>query len=365
MTATYPGSGLLTQFYGPVAEGTYGVAPTLTGSYFYAIKGGETLASKKETVQGEGLFYGALHPQASRRVVTGWDADGIGFTLEAPTRHFQQWLYPMFGSYGQTAAALTEDSSTGAYKAIHAPGPLQGNSFAVQKGVTTVDGTTEPFTYVGCKIKEWELTISPKGIAQVAYQLIARNELAGNLNSDPLNVSLPALVSYSKPVGSVFHWAQMSLYTGGTASTTSGVTSVSGASLAGNIKQASIKYTTPLDNERYFANQAGFRSEPVDNGLRTITISYEVEWLAAAISGSLNSYYNDLPFALSLSFVGPTIGTGSDKSTLSFLVPETFIEGDPPKVGGTQVVTQTLNMAGLDDGTNNPIQATYWTTDST
>src|SRR5579859_3994790 len=134
--SNYPGSGLLTQFYGPLVETAYGVWPSpSTGAHFYAIKGGETLSSKKIPVQGEGLFYGALHAQASRRVVAGWDAGG-GLTLEAPTRNFQQWLYPMFGSYGQAAAALTQDAATGAYKAVHAPGPLETNSFALQKGVT-------------------------------------------------------------------------------------------------------------------------------------------------------------------------------------------------------------------------------------
>src|ERR1700733_14353734 len=106
----YPGSGLLTQFYGPVAEtGGYGVVPTLTGSHFYAIKS-EGLKSEKAHVQGGGLFKGALHPQASRRVTAGWTAGGP-VSLELPTRNLQQWLFPMFGSYGQTASALTEDSA--------------------------------------------------------------------------------------------------------------------------------------------------------------------------------------------------------------------------------------------------------------
>src|SRR5437899_1295485 len=132
----YPGSGIVTQFC-LQTESTYGVAPSFTGSKFYAIKGGESLSSKKVPVQGEGLFSGALHPKASRRVIAGWDAGGA-IPLELPTRNLQQWLFPMFGSYGQAASALTQDASTGAYKSVHAPGPLEGNSFAVQKGLTTV-----------------------------------------------------------------------------------------------------------------------------------------------------------------------------------------------------------------------------------
>jgi tail tube protein len=356
-----PGSGILTQFCGPVAEGTYGVAPALTGAHFYAIKGGESLASKKVTDQGQGLFSGKLHPMASRRVLAGWEAGGQ-IPLELPTRNLQQWLLPMFGSYGQAAATLTQDLTTGAYKSVHAPGPLQGNSFCVQKGVPAVDGTVTPFTYVGCKITDWEISVEKHGIAQLAVNVMARNELAGAGNADPLNASVPTLLAYSPPIGSVFHWAQATLFTGGTASTTSGVTSVSGASTAGNVRKISIKYTIPLDGDRYFLGKAGFRDEPVDNGLRTIAVSFEIEWLSS--EAMYNAYAADTPTALQLQLQGPVIGSGTDHSMLSILIPEMFLDGEPPKIPGPQVVTQTIPLAGLDDAANNPIQATYWTLDT-
>ena len=359
---TYPGSGILTQFYGPLSEVTYGVAPSLTGAHFYAVKS-EGLKAKKVTAQGEGIFQGALHPQATRRVLSGWDPAGGTVNLELPTRNLQQWLFPMFGSYGQTPSALTEDGSTSAYSAVHAPGPLQSHSFVLQKGVATVDGSIEPFTYVGCKISDWELTVAKHGIAELAMTVVARNELAATGNSDPLNGSVPSLVSYSKPIGSVFHWAQASLTTGGTASTTSGVTSVSGGTTAGNIKSISIKYTTPLDVDRYFLGGSGFMSEPVDNGLRQITVSFEVEWLSAM--AYQEAWYGDTATAIQLSLTGGVIGSGSDHSMFSLLIPEMFFDGEPsPVVEGYQVVTQKLELAGLDDGTNNPIQATYWTLDT-
>lgn len=357
---TYPGSGILTQFYGPVTESTYGVVPSLTGSHFYAIKS-ESLKSKKITKQGEGLFQGKLYPQASRRVLTAWDAGG-GIAMELPARNLQQWLYPMFGSYGQTAAALTEDASTGAYKAIHAPGPLQTHSFSLQKGLGTVDGTIEPITYCGCMISEWELSQSKEDIAQLALTVLARNELAGAMNADPLNDDLPGLVSYSEPIGSVFYWAQSSLYLGGTCSTTSGVTSVSDPVLAGNILNFSVKQTAPLDADRYFAGNAGFRSQPIDNGLRELMVSFEVEWLSAETA--LDAYYSDTPTALEITYVGPAIGSGSDYSTLSILIPEMYLDGEPPNVDGPKVITQKIPLTGLDDGANNPIQATYWTLDA-
>lgn len=358
---TFPGSGLLAQFYGPVAETTYGVAPALTGGHFYAIKN-ETLKGKKLNAQGEGIFSGALSPQATRRVLAGWDAGG-GISMEAPARNFQQWLLPMFGSYGQAAATLTQDASTGAYSSTHAPGPLQNHSFVLQRGVPTVDGTVEPMTMVGCKIADWELSVAKHEIAQLAYTIAARNELGGSGNADPLNGSVPGLVSYTKPIGSVFHWAQATLFVGGTASTTSGVTTLASPTTAANVRSISIKQTAALDMDRYFLGGAGFRGEPVDNALRQIEVSFEVEWLSA------ETYYaawaGDTPTAIELALVGPGIGSGSDHSTLNILIPEMFFNGDPPEIAGTQVITQKLPLVGLDDGANNVIQATYWTLDTT
>ena len=119
----------------------------------------------------------------------------------------------------------------------------------------------------------------------------------------------------------------------------------------------------PLDADRYFLGGSGFRSEPVDNGLRSIAVSFEVEWLSA--EAYYNAYAADTPTAVEISFIGPGIGSGSDFSTLQLLVPEMFLDGKPtPNVEGPQVVTQKIELAGLDDATNNVIQATYWTLDA-
>jgi len=358
-----PGSGLASQLTSPVAETTFGVVPAALASTtkFSAFKS-ETLGLKKVVVQGEGLFAGKLYAQAARRVVTGWGVDGA-IPMDLPARGLQQWLYPMFGSYGQTPAALTEDASTGAYKAIHAPGSLQGNSFCIQKGVRTTDGTTEPVTYVGCKITEWELSCAKQQIAELQITIDARNELAGSMNSDPLNGSLPGLVSYVQPpAGGVFHFLEATVYTGGTPSTTGGVTTLASPVVAGNITQFSVKHTVPLDTERYFAAGQGFKSEQIENALRQISGQFTTEWLSAQTM--YDAFAADTATALEYTFLGPAIGSGSDFSTLSILVPNIHLDAAPVETPGPGVITQVVPWTGLDDGTNNQIQATYWTLDS-
>ena len=343
-----------------VEEVTYGVAPSLTGSPFI-IADSDTLKLRKVTKQGTGIYAGALVANAGRRVVTEYSAGG-GLPMDLPQRGLNKWLYRMLGSFGQTPAALTEDASTSAYSATHALGDLAGHTFTLQVGRPTVDGTVEPATYVGCKISEWEIAASMGEIAKLTMTIEARNELLGSF-VDPLNGSAPALLTFAAPPGGVFHWAESAVYYGGTPSTTSGVTTVSGATLAANVKgPCSFKLTRAMDLNRYAPDVAPFRNEPYGNGLVTASGSMVVEWLSAETY--LAAYQNDTATCIEHRFTGPAIGSGTDHSELSILVPNVRLDGESPSVAGTEILTQTVPWVGLDDRTNNVVQALYWTLDT-
>jgi hypothetical protein len=357
-------SGLANQ-WAALDETTYGVAPTLTGAPFYAAKS-DSLGLKKVTKQGTGIFAGSLAARGSRRVVTGYNAGG-SLMMELPERGMNPWLYRMLGSFGQSAAALTQDGTTGAYSATHALGPLEGHSFALQAGRPTVDGTVVPFTYTGCKVQEWEVSCALGDVAELALTIEARNELAlSNVSPhvDSLNASVPSLLAYSAPpAGSVFRWLGGSILYGGTASTTSGVTSISSPTVAANLTGTmSLKCSRPLDLDRYAPDVAPYRNEPIQNGLTAITGSFGVEWLSAGTYYA--AYQADTATAIQLKFTTVPIGSGSDVATFSLMVPLAKLNGEPPKSDGPQVLTQTVPWDGLDDGANNILQATYWTLDS-
>lgn len=357
-------SGLATQLTAPVLETTYGVVPAglATTTKFSAFTG-ETLKLTKTPAQGIGLLSGKQFPQASRRVIPEWAAGGA-VTMDAPARGLQQWLLAMFSSFGQANATLTQDLTTGAYKAVHVPGFRAAHSVCMQTGKPTADtGTVEPFTYVGCNVTEWEISVQRAQIAKLVVTFDARNELAGAGNNDPLNGSVPALVTYvAPPAGGVFHFAQSQVLTGGTVSTTAGVTSVTGGTVAGNVKQFSLKMTTPLDVERFFAGKGGFKDQQIDNALASAAGQLDIEWLSA--EARYDAFASDTPTPVVLQFVGPAIGTGTDFSTLSFLLSDVFLDDDAVPVSGPQVLMQTIPFTALDDGANNVIQCTYWTLDS-
>jgi Phage tail tube protein len=353
-------SGLAAQWCA-IDETTYGVAPSLSTAKFYACDS-DTLGLKKVTKQGTGIYAGALFPKAARRVVTEYSVQG-DLVMDLPERYMEQWLYRMFGSYGQTPAALTQDGVTGAYSATHAPGALEGHSFVIQKGVPAVDGgTVDPFTYTGCKVADWEISCAMGEIAKLKLTIEGRNELAGT-NKDPLNGSVPATQAFSAPPGSVFRWVGATVYYGGTPSTTSGVTSLASPTVAGHVKgPVSVQCKTPLDLTRYAPDVAPYRNEPLQNGLRSVTGSFVVEWLSA------ETYYNafaaDTATAIEFQFTTVGIGSGADVATMAIMVPNVRLEGESPKIPGPQVLTQTVGFTGLDDGTNNVVQATYWTLDA-
>lgn len=343
-------------------EATYGVAPVLTAAEAVEFNT-ETLAGKKNVIQGKGLHGGGLHNRGARRIVSTWTAGG-GINMDLPTRYINQLLMQMFGSKGQAKAALTQDASTGAYSAVHAPGSLLGTSMCIQKGVPSVDGTVaNPFTYVGMKLTDWEISVQADQIAMLSTNWDGRNELAGSGNSDPLNASVPTLGAYTDAVtNGVFHFREATLYTGGTVTTTSGVTSVSGNTALGNVKSAKIKYGFHLDTTRYFLGSKGFKAEQLEDDFRDISGEFVIEWLNS--EAQYNAYLADTPTCLVLEFDGTPIGSGADHQELQIMIPQIFLDGEPPKVGGPKVVTQTVPFTGLDDTVNNPIQATYWTLDT-
>src|ERR1700744_962086 len=361
---TTVGSGLASQLVA-LNETTYGVAPTLTTPRTYEFKS-ESLKLKKNTVQGEGL-HGAvgtlpLYDRTARRIVSTYEAAG-GITMDAPGNQLGFWLQHMVGSYGQTLATPTQIATTGVYKQVHQPGSLQGHSFTVQKGVPAIDGTVEPFTYVGCKVESWTLTAEVNQIAQLALTLDARNELAGAGNSDPLNGSVPALATPGYTSGmQLFHFREGTIFTGGTPTMTSGVVSLSGETAAANVKKISVAHSAALDKERFFIGSSGFKAEQLENNFRKISGSFDVEWLSS--EAMYNAFAADTTTSLQLTFTGPIIGTsGTNTMLLDVIIPNIKLDGEAPAVGGPGVVAQSVPYAGLDDQTTTQIQLTYQSTD--
>jgi hypothetical protein len=381
MVAPIVGSGISSQVLF-LPETTYGVYPAgITTTARTLEFNSETFEMKKTTVQGQGLHAGGLYDRLGRRVLTNYSAAGA-LNFDIPNRNLNYLLQQMTGSPNTSfapAASLyvpVQLTTSGAYQSYHTPGNTYGLSMTFQKGAPTADlpgsGAVEPFTYVGGKVTDWEISVATGALAKMVLTWDFRNELAGVGNSDPLNASVPVLGTYTEPGTAtdplyVFHFREATLFTGGTPTTTTGVLTMAGEASGVNIKSASIKETHKLDTTRYFLGSQGFKAEPIENGFRSLTGSFMAEWLAAEVGGSgLYSIFSaDTTYGIQLSFVGSIAGTaGTNKDTLTITVPNIKLDGEPPKISGPGVVTQNITWTGLDDQINPVYQINYISSDT-
>lgn len=366
------GSGLSSQLV-VAAETTFGAAPVFTTPRTFEFKS-ETLALKKNTVQGQGLHgnsgvagYLPLYDRTLRRVLSTYEASG-DIIMDLPANQLGLLLQHMVGSFGQTLVGPTQIGGTSSlgYQQIHQPGSLQGFSFAVQKGVPATNGTVQPFTYVGCKIDTWQISVEVNKIAELKLTLDSRNELGGTGNSDPLNGAVPALATPNYTAGmQLFHFRQGTIYqgTGGTIAggTASLVPAAGTATALGQVRKADVVHSVALDKARFFLGSGGFKAEQIEQGFRHISGNFDIEFQSS--QAMYNAFAADNTIALELKFVGPLIN-GSVFQTLDILVPNVKLDGEAPKISGPQVVLQNIPFTGLDDTSTTPIQITYISTDT-
>lgn len=353
-------TGLFAQ-WAMIDEATYGVAPAFSAAQWYA-NTTDSLGLAKVPKQSAGIFSGSQFERAARRVGAMEYSVKGNRVYDLPERGMNKRLFHMFGSFGQAAATLAQDGSTGAYKSVHAPGFIDGHTFALQKGVPGVDGTVVPMTMTGCKVQSWQLDCALSDIVKITETIEGRNELAFSFK-DPLNGSVPSLAAYTAPVGNVFRWVGASVYVGGTPSTTAGVTTLASPTLAGNVTgPLMFKWDRTLDLTRYAPDVAPFRNEPMQIGVSKATGQLGVEFVSSETYYA--SFQNDTPTSIEYQFETVPIGTGSDIATFSILVPNIRIETAPLPIAGPGIVKQSIAWTGLDDSVNNVVQGTYVTLDS-
>jgi hypothetical protein len=117
----------------------------------------ETMAEKKHTTQGQGMRGGALYRRSARRIQVAREFSG-DVMFDVTTNGMGLWLQHMLGSFSTTATSI----GGGLFRQIHNAGSLQGKTFTTQIVYPDTSGvlTQEAFTYTGCKIIGWELSVA-------------------------------------------------------------------------------------------------------------------------------------------------------------------------------------------------------------
>jgi hypothetical protein len=337
---------------GVAPETTMGTAATPTRFYEF---NKEQLKLKQNTVQGSGIRAGLTELQASRRTATTREPSG-NLDLNLPTKGAGFWLQQMLGSF---SAAATQVGTTPAYQQIHVPGSLQGHTFTLQKGVPQSDGTVKPFTYVGCKVTDWTMACAMGGVLTLSLGIDAWDELS--LATSPAS---PALAASSYLAGvSEFSFVGATLSTGGTAATSSGLTTVTSGTTLANVSAWQVKKTNPLKTDRFFFGQGGRKAEQIQNAFSAHSGQLTAEFASQA--ALYDVFRAQTPLVMRSSFVGPQIGTSGQYFGLDIIQPAVVFDGDTPNIDGPDVLGITVPYTAYLDALGNPaLQVLYTSTDT-
>jgi hypothetical protein len=324
------GSGLGAQ-YGISPEGTYG---TFVASTKFIEFTKESLVLKKTTAQSAGIAAGRMLPLSSRRVVTRKEVSG-SFDIEIANKAMGLILQTLMG----TTVTPVQQAATTAYLQTHTLASVASKSLTIQKGVPLTTGTVTDKTFLGCKIMSGEFACG------VGEMLTGTFEVDGKDCDEGQTL---AAASYSNMAP--FHFGQMALKTG----TFGGETALDG------IRKVSCKIERPMDVERFYANQAALKKEPIENDQVKITGSLESDYVATTLD---DLHTSDGATSLVWEFVGPLIAS-TYFETFRITLPAVKLDTGPPTVDGFGVVKPTFSFTGLYDGTNQP-KIEYISTDVT
>lgn len=317
------------------AETTWGTAVTPDKAVEF---NSESLKSEPTWLEPTGLRAGAKYKRAarvrqSRKTVSG------DLALEWATKGMGTLVKHMLGAAITTPAQI---AATTAYKQIHTPGDFRGLGLTVQVGrPEPSSGTVRPFTFAGCKIGKWSLSVKDNEIPTLSLTVDGKSE----------STATALAVASFVPGAAVFDFSQATLKLGGTATTASGETTISGGTaVAAVVKEVSLSGEAPMAAERFGIGNAGLKSEPLENDYPTITGSLAAEFNKTEL---YDVFQANTTTALELTFTGAAITGGAGSNfLLSFIIPTLKLKAAAPAVGGPDIVEMSTDFEVYSDETN-------------
>lgn len=346
VVATVPTTTTLT-ISTPTNPATATVQPTVTA---YGMRGvtvgrffeynNEQTKTNQGRIKSQGLRAGARQVRADRSIPYVIDATGP-IEMDVMSRGFGFWLQQALGSI--SIATNTPAASVQTMTATL--GELIAVSFAAQIGVpyTGAPGsglatTVVPKNLYGCKVAGWELTCEKGGAVKLKLDIDAQNgDWAGTV----------AVASYPTCEPLTFLGAAVTI--GG---------------VAVDAEKVSVKGTTPMRTDGAKLRNSPLKREPYVNGYREIAVSVDLDFTSLTHQARIiATTAAGTETAFGVTFQGLSeIATGVVPS-LALAIPAVQWDGDPPTVGGPDLVPETLNGTVLDTGAS-LVTATYITLDT-
>lgn len=318
-------------------ESTFGTAVAPTN---WIQPTSQSLELDVEHLMSEGIRAGRAVPQTSRYVVNRKGASG-SIEFDAEANGMGLLLRHMIGderAYGTTKTTVT----SGVYSYSFRPGTLMStSSLTFQLGIADRSGSTRRGDVVGSVISEWEVSNEIDGLLTTSLTVAGRDWVP----------SASAITSVSYPTGTeLFSFAGGAVTLGGTAA---------------EVRSMSVSCNHGLDLERYQIASSTLRSQPVQNAMREITGSVEMEFGAGpgtwATSSLLDRYRAGTVVSIVGTWTGATAISGTYFPSISFSIPRALITSATPTVEGPEMVMQTIEFRALEDAANSvePLTVTY------
>jgi hypothetical protein len=328
-------SGLGAQL-GVATEETYGTFKAPTRFFPFTT---ESIALSKNYVKSAGLRAGRLSQASTLHRATTRSAAG-DFNIE----FFDQGMGILLNQlHGEVVTPVKiEEKSKLLFKQIHKIGLSDpfGKSMTVQVGRPDVTGTVRPFSYLGCKITEYKLSIDAGGLAQVSVSIDGRDEVtaealgSATYDADPLP----------------FTFQQMEAKIGG--------------SKVANVRSITITVAVGQNTERFNLGNSGVKDTPIVNELLAVTANATMEF--SGLTDHERFTKEELKeLVLNGKGAEPGAEAKGDNFTANFKMAAAKQTSSSPTVDGPDVITQDVAFECLDNFTSPPLEAEILSTDTT
>lgn len=317
------GSGLAAQFMYATEAGAYGVYTPPTRSVEMV---SESLKLSIDRIESKGL-------RAGRRLVGKWlpgkRSIGGDVDCEVSGTGFGLMFQHMLGSNVVTGAGPV-------YTQTCTPAQLP-QGFTAQVGRPDLGGVIDPFTYLGCRINTWELSVKNGELLMLKIAVVGQDETTAQ-----------ALGVFADPAVILMSYAGGSISLGGVST---------------NLVDFTLKGDNKLDAARFRLRGAATPLQPLENSWREYTGTVTADFEALT---QYNHYVNGDEFTMVATFNGPPIPAGGGLFYSVTITANVRYDGDTPSVAGPALLTQPLPFAVSGSGATDAaaLSLVYTTTDA-
>lgn len=314
---------------GFVAEAVYGtyVAPTRWLEF-----NSEGLVFNREKIVSAGIRRGSYVQRAARWAVNKKGGGGPA-TFEVATKGFGLLFKHGMG----TVAITTPGGGVNTRLHTHTLGDLDDLSLTTQKILPDVGGTDRAFSFLGCVITGWEMSVDVDGLVTFSPTFDAQDMTTAQAAATP-----------SFPAGDeLFSYQQVAITVDGVSATPTA---------------ASFSVSHALKTDRYFVQASPLKKRPVRNANMELggSVSFEFESMT-----QVNHFLNAAPGAeipVAMTATGAVI-EGALRYQLGVTAAKVVFDGEVPVVAGPDVITLTAPFTVVDNDVAEPLTVTYQTTD--